>query len=59
MASPARSSPVQIFVAVLGRLELHLRRGGLEPEAAGLDRARMSAPSPISAASPGRRSATI
>ena len=41
------------------RLQLHLRRGDLEPEAAGLDRARMSAPSPISAAPRGRRSATI
>src|ERR1700758_5476846 len=30
--------PVQIFVAVLGGLQLHLRPGGVEPEAAGLDR---------------------
>jgi Sigma-70, region 4 len=50
--------PVQIFRRRPGCIELHLRRGGLEPEAAGLD-PRMSAPSPISAAPHGRQSATI
>ncbi len=36
---------VQIFVAVFGRVKLHLCRGDLEPEAAGLDRRACARPS--------------